>query len=195
MKRILLILSFLFLGSQFIYSQITYTFTPLAGTWAANATPTVLIGPNVDDLAATAANIGFNFCFGGQVYTTFQATSNGVMFLGTTGAGSNNFNNLNTGFNRPIIAPLWDDLATGSGGNVNYQVTGAVGSRILTVEWKQMEWNYTGTVWAVEFQAKLYEGTSQIEFIYNRNKNQTKFSAYGALNKVVCCLYFYILEF
>lgn len=169
MKKSLYIFLFVFLGCGLIHSQITYTFNAAAGTWAANASPTVLIGANIDDQASATTNIGFNFCFGGQVYTTFQATSNGVMFLGTTGAGSNNFNNLNTGFNRPIIAPLWDDLATGSGGNVNYAVTGAVGSRILTVEWKQMEWNYTGTTWAIEFQAKLYEGTNRIEFIYNRN--------------------------
>lgn len=169
MKRFLPILLVLFLFTTIVRSQITYTFSAVAGAWAANATPTVLLGAGVDDAAAASTAIGFNFCFGGQVYTTFQATSNGVMFLGTTAAGSNAFNNLNTGFDRPIIAPLWDDLATGSGGNVNYRVTGAVGSRILTVEWKQMEWTYSATTWAVEFQAKLYEGTNRIEFVYNRN--------------------------
>jgi len=167
MKKFLLVISFFICG--YSYSQITYTFTALGGAWTANGASTVLIGAGIDDQASAVANIGFNFCFGGQVYTTFQATSNGVMFLGTTGAGSNNFNNLSTNFDRPVIAPLWDDLATGSGGNVNYAVTGAVGSRILTVEWKQMEWNYTATTWAVEFQAKLYEGTNRIEFFYNRN--------------------------
>ena len=180
MKRFLHIALILFVCNGFIRSQITYTFTPVAGAWAANAAPTVLIGSGIDDLASASTAIGFNFCFGGQVYTTFQATSNGVMFLGTTGAGSNNFNNLNTGFDRPIIAPLWDDLATGATtGNVNYQVTGAVGSRILTVEWKEMEWNYTATAWALSFQAKLYEGSNRIDFIYLRNGAQT-FNVVGA---------------
>jgi hypothetical protein len=171
MKRFLPLVFIFICG--FSYSQITYTFTGVAGAYAANAGPTVLIGANVDDLTSASTNIGFNFCFGGQVYTTFQATSNGVMFLGTTGAGTNNFNNLNTGFDRPIIAPLWDDLKTAAAGNVNYLVTGAVGSRILTVEWKQMLWTYVGTTWAVQFQAKLYEGTSRIDFVYDRNGGQT----------------------
>jgi hypothetical protein len=166
MKRILLY--FFVLCCGFSYSQITYTFTALGGAYTANSAPTILHGGNVDSGVSPATGIGFSFCFGGITYTTFQATSNGVLFLGTTTAGSNNFNDLNTSADRRAIAPLWDDLETDAGGNVNYQLTGVSPNRILTVEWSNMLWNWLATNPSISFQAKLYETTNVIDFVYTR---------------------------
>lgn len=170
MKRILLSLFILVCG--FANSQITYTMTPLGGSWTANTGATVIHGAGIDDAISAQITI-FNFCFGGQIYNKIQVSTNGVLFLGTSAAGTNNGNNLNTSTDRPAIAPLWDDLATGTGGNVNYAVTGVSPNRVLSIEWKQMEWTYSGTAWAIEFQAKLYETSNRIEFVYNRNGNAT----------------------
>ncbi len=161
----------IFLLSFTLKAQINYAFTAPTAAYAANTTPTVLLGGNVDDNISASTAIGFNFCFGGVVYTTFQASSNGVMFLGTTFAGSNAFNDLNTCSDRPAIAPLWDDLETDAAGDVNYKVTGASPNRILTVEWRNMLWNYSATNPAISFQAKLYETTNVIDFTYLRNGN------------------------
>jgi len=167
MKRIL---SFLFILLAFaLRSQIGYNFTALGGAFTANAGPTIVHATGVDDAISASINIGFTFPYGcTNNYTTFQVSSNGVMFLGTAAAGSNVGNNLNTGTDRPAIAPLWDDLATGTGGNVNYRLTGASPNRVLTVEWLNMEWSYSATVPVISFQAKLYETSGRIEFVYRQ---------------------------
>lgn len=169
MKRALLIFSILISG--FVKSQITYTFTSIAGAFTPNAGVTVLHGVGVDEGISAVTNIPFGFCFGGITYTNFQASSNGVMFLGTTAAGSNLTNNLTTGTDRPIIAPLWDDLQVGTGGQVNYRVTGVSPNRVLTVEWLNMEWNWLAAGPVITFQAKLYETTNQIQFCYRQDAN------------------------
>ena len=151
------------------FSQIiSYNFTTASSAFAYNASsPTVLHAASVDDVMAASTAIGFTFQFGCVNYTTFQASSNGFLCLGTTAAGSNATNNLTSSSDRPIIAPLWDDLKTGTGGNVNYKLTGVSPNRILTVEWKQMQWYYSATPWAISFQIKLYETTDRIEFLYD----------------------------
>ncbi len=156
-----------------LYSQINYSFTSTTGAFTYNSTPTTLHGTGVDDVMSASTAIGFTFQFGCTNYTTFQASSNGFITLGTTAASSSAFNNLTTNTDRPVIAPLWDDLKTDPTGNVNYIVTGIVGTRVLTVEWKQMLWNYSATVWGISLQAKLYEGTNRIEFSYFQNGGST----------------------
>lgn len=168
MRRILL--SLLILIGGYAHSQITYTMTPVSGAWTANTGFNVIHPASTDD-AISAQITFFPFCYGGQMYNKVQVSTNGVMFLGTTAAGSNTFNDLNASTDRPAIAPLWDDLATGASGNVNYVLSGVSPNRILSVEWKQMEWTYSGTTWAIEFQVKLYETSNRIEFCYNRNGN------------------------
>lgn len=150
---------------------IGYTFSGVAGSYTPNASPTAtLINAGVDDLLSAAAPIGFTFQYGCNNYTQFKASSNGWLTFNTAITANNNFNNLTTSTDRPILAPLWDDLATGaSPGNVNYQLTGTAPNRVLTVEWSRMEWRYTATTWGISFQCKLYETTNRIEFVYLRN--------------------------
>lgn len=172
MKKIFLVLLVL-AGISSARAQISYTFTAVGGTYTANATPTVLHAAGVDDAISASTPIGFNFVFGCDSYSTFSASSNGWIGLGGAAYYSEAWNDLNTTFDRPKIAPLWDDLATGTGGNVNYKLTGTAPNRILTVEFKEMEWRYTATTWALSFQVKLYETSNRIEFIYTRNGNAT----------------------
>ncbi|MGZ3883749.1 MAG: T9SS type A sorting domain-containing protein [Bacteroidia bacterium] len=166
MKR-LLILCFTVCLSLWGSAQIGYNFSATAGAYTANA-GTVIVAASVDDGTSASTAIGFTFKYGCVNYTTFQACSNGVMFLGTAAAGTNLFNDLTNSTDRPAIAPLWDDLKTDATGNVNYKVTGAVGSRILTVEWLNMLWNFASASPAITFQVKLYEATGNIDFVYSR---------------------------
>ncbi|HLP56873.1 MAG TPA: T9SS type A sorting domain-containing protein [Fluviicola sp.] len=170
-KALLVLLAIANIG--YSSAQFSYSFTATTGTYTANATPTTLINSGVDDNISASTPIGFNFVFGCTTYTTFTASSNGWIGLGGAAFYSEAFNSLSTTFDRPKIAPLWDDLATGSAGNVNYKLTGTAPNRILTVEWKEMEWRYTASVWALSFQCKLYETSNRIEFIYTRNGNAT----------------------
>ena len=172
MKKILL--SFLaFISVATTYAQFSYSFTAVGGAYTANATPTQIIASGSDDVISASTPIGFNFVMGCTTYTTFMASSNGWMGLGGAAFYSEAFNDLDLSTLGPKIAPLWDDLATGSGGNVNYKLTGTAPNRVLTVEWKEMEWHYTATTWGLSFQAKLYETSNRIEFIYTRNGNAT----------------------
>lgn len=169
---------FLFVFAIFISdeskAQFSYTFTAVGGAYTANSAPlTVVHGANVDDNISAAINIGFTFNYRCTNYTQFKVSSNGWLTLNTAVAGSNAWNDLNNSFDRPIIAPLWDDIATGAAGEVNYKLTGASPNRILTIEWKEMEWYYAASPWALSFQCKLYETSNNIEFIYTRNGNAT----------------------
>lgn len=153
-------------------AQLNYSFSAVAGAYTANG-GTVLHAASVDDATSASTAIGFTFQLGCINYTTFQASSNGVMFLGTTAAGSDAFNNLASGTDVPAIAPLWDDLETGTAGNVNYKLTGVAPNRILTVEWLSMKWNYSGATNCITFQVKLYETSNRIEFIYSQGAGAT----------------------
>jgi hypothetical protein len=169
MKKYYYFLIFLYVAfTHKVSAQINYSFTALGGAYTANAAPTVLHSTNVDDALSAATSIGFTFQYGCTNYTQFMASTNGVMFLGNTAVSTNSFNDLTGSTDRPAIAPLWDDLKTGSAGNVNYLLTGAVGSRILTVEWKQMYWNYAGATNCISFQVKLYETSNRIDFVYTQ---------------------------
>jgi hypothetical protein len=152
------------------FSQIGYTFSAVSGAYTANGTGTTsLIGTASDEGISAQTNIGFTFAFGCTNYTTYKASANGVLFLGTTAVTGTSFNDLNGFTYRPIIAPLWEDLSTGTAGQVNYKLTGTAPNRVLTVEWLSMRWNYTtSNAPAITFQVKLYETSNRIEFVYSR---------------------------
>lgn len=155
------------------FSQYSFTFSGVSGSYTANSSPTTIHSAGTDDAISSAINIGFTFNYGCVNYTQIKVSSNGWITFNTSVTGSNASNNLATSSDRPIIGPLWDDLAVGTGSTVNYQLTGSAPNRVLTVEWSQMEWSYSGSTWAIGFQCKLYETTNVIEFVYNRNGNAT----------------------
>lgn len=163
-KVILLLLTvFISLTTQ---AQLSYAFTASSGTYTANSGGTTVINTGVDDELTTSQNIGFTFMFGCNYYTQFKASSNGFVSLGTAGTDpmyQNSLSDVNLG---PALAPLWDDLATSSTGNVNFVLTGTAPNRILTVEWLNLRWDYQSSSDVVSFQLKLYETTNVIEFIY-----------------------------
>ena len=165
MKRIFLtILAVAFI--HFAHTQISYTLTNTTGTYTANASPTVVHVPLTDDGISGALPIGFSFFHGCESYSQFVVSTNGWMGFGAGSYGSDATNNLSTGTPRPRLAPLWDDLQVSSTGSVNYQLTGTAPNRVLTVEWKQMEWYYTQTGDVISFQVKLFETSNQVEFRY-----------------------------
>ncbi|HRH06932.1 MAG TPA: hypothetical protein PLN13_00005, partial [Bacteroidia bacterium] len=146
-------------ANNYTFTALNGSFTPLSGGTLASVTTTA------DEEMSTAFNIGFNFGFAGTTYSTVQAGANGVLLFGS-GKTNTLTNNLatTTASQRPGIAPLWDDIQCSNG--IKYQVSGTPGSQVLTVEWINMEWNYQSSTTVISFQAKLYEGTNVIEFVY-----------------------------
>ena len=144
------------------------TYNPLAGT------PINPVG-GLQDGVTTGIPIGFPFYFDGHLTasTTVDVSTNGFATLSGILGNSTPNNDLNLGLpaNRPVIAPLWDDLDLSNFGSMSYVTQGAPPNRTFTVEWSGAEWPWTATntnsTATLSFQMKLYETTNSIDFIYN----------------------------
>jgi hypothetical protein len=178
MKKLLLFLLAITLfltGNVFaqLINGVTYRFNA-ANTGPVGIVPTQLIGPNSDNVASAVTNIGFDFWFAGTKYTQFSVDENGLMKLGGTVITPEPVNNMASATNLPKIAPYWDDLATGTNGNVSYYLsTTAAPNRVLYVNWNVTIPKNTAGAANHTFQVQLYEATGSIHFA---------FSTYPALN-------------
>ncbi len=166
MKRILLMIMLVHLASFSFAAMSSYTFAQNTTTLAALSSPIQLHGTAIDDAVSAATDIGFVFSLDGIRYTSFKASTNGFISLNTTITSSYASNALAT--NPLFIGALWDDLKTNdTDSGVFYELTGAIGSRILKVDYKNMKWYYSASpVNLVNFQIWLYEGTNVVEFHY-----------------------------
>ena len=131
---------------------------------------TQLIGAANDDGNSTLQNIGFTFRFDGVNHTTFGVNANGFLSLGVAPTGTAFSNSIGTTANQPKIMPFWDDLCTGTTGQVHFKTIGSPGSRKLIVEWQNMKITRNGSCVAPvgngTFQLWLFEGTGVIQFAY-----------------------------
>ncbi len=164
-----------------------YTFASTTGTYTPVASGTVppLSGGDVDEGWFNGIPIGFEFWYMGNIYTQLNASTNGLLSL-TTGtasnASSNNALNTNPGMARPLIAPLWDNLDMDSFSNAqfSYITTGTAPNRVFIAEWLNAEWNWFANAATISFQARLYETTGVVEFIY-RQESGSLFSASASI--------------
>jgi hypothetical protein len=170
-KNILACLLLVFVSIRLDAQSITsYTFANSTTTFTALTTPTTVtwVG-NTDDAVSDLIPIGFDFWYMGTRYTNISASTNGWLALGTTMSDYLYPNSLtNDGAPRPVIAPLWDDLDITANTNVTYKTTGTEGTRIFTIQYLNIKWHYLAAGSVISFQAKLYESTGKIEFIYRQ---------------------------
>lgn len=144
---------------KYEYSVGTTTFTPITGGVGFTLTGTL------DEGYSAPVPIGFTFNYLGASYDSFQVSTNGFIRLGS-GLTSATSSNALAGTLRRIIAPLWDDLAIQDSASLTRVVTGTAPNRVLTVEWRNVKWPFSNATNNAEFQVKLYENGSRIEFIY-----------------------------
>lgn len=170
-----------------------YAFQAASGTYTAITGGTAVTltyngAANNDDgitIPANAVPIGFTFNYNGTNYTLIKPCANGWASFSTTALANNAdtwTNNLPTGpvaNQRPMIAPLWDDMDMGSG-SVTYQLSGSAPNRIMTIQWSGCKWDFNGSSPAMSFQVKLYETTNVIEFIYNQETGPIATNSGGA---------------
>jgi hypothetical protein len=149
-------------------SGTTYPLSNTSGVTLETPTgATVLIGSGLDNTTGSAvANIGFDFWFTGTRYTQFSVNENGLMKLGSVAITNESVNAMTSANNLPKIAPYWDDLATGTTGNVQYWVTGTAPNRKLVVQWFVTLPKLNSGPANATFQAWLYESTGVVEFVY-----------------------------
>ncbi|MES2740716.1 MAG: PKD domain-containing protein [Pseudomonadota bacterium] len=135
----------------------------LAGALAHAGTDT---GLNTDDQYAGPFPIGFEFKFYGKTYTTFYATSNGLLqFSGPTQSYSNACNGI------PVntIAAFWDDLIPNvSGmptGKIHYETVGVAPHRQLVLQWTN-QYFFGTTIPMGTFETVLFEGSDEVKVQY-----------------------------
>jgi hypothetical protein len=152
-----------------------YLFTASSGTYTqlTAAGSTRLQSVEDDDNFPTAIPIGFSFVYDGNSYTSVYPCSNGYLSFNADAFGElTNEMDVVDADERPLIAPLWDDLAgTANNSRARYTTTGTAPNRVFTFEWWKWLWNYDATGPGISFQVKLYEGSNRIEFIYQRDPN------------------------
>ena len=163
MKKIYFLLLVGLMLSTFVPAQVNnYLFAGSSGTFTSlvGGTLSTAVG---DDGTQTSIPIGFTFMYNGTTFTTFGISTNGAMQLGATAPGFSNALVSNTN----VIAPLWDDNNM-TGGTITYATTGAVGARILTIEWTNMHVGGSGSTTnpTITLQVLLYEANGMVQIIY-----------------------------
>lgn len=171
---------------NYAFQAASGTYTSITGGTA--VTMTYNGSTNHDDGITTPANaipIGFTFNYNGTNYTFIKPCANGWASFSTTALTNNTdtwTNNLATGpaaNQRPLIAPLWDDMDLTSG-SVSWLLSGTAPDRVLTIEWTGAKWDYNAASATMSFQVKLYETTNVIEFIYKQESGSIASNSGGA---------------
>ncbi|MEO8770604.1 MAG: fibronectin type III domain-containing protein [Ferruginibacter sp.] len=160
----------LFSEMGFGQSISNYSFAASASSFTSLSTPVnpALSGGDVDDGYFNALPVGFDFWYMGNRYTTVSASTNGWLTFGANITDPLYINNLASGAQRPVVAPLWDDIDIISASNFSYKTTGSAGSRIFTLQWLNVKWDYSAAAARLSFQARIYESTGKIDFIYQQ---------------------------
>lgn len=153
--------------TNYVFAPYTSSFVPLVG-----GTPVSTAISAADFLDDTKTSIpipiGFPFLYMGTFYTEAIATSDGYLSFNTAATCqlSNDLTNA-ADIQRPLLAPLWDDLSGASGtASAQYRTTGNEGTRIFTIEWLNWQWNYQAIGATLSFQIKILEATGEIQFRY-----------------------------
>lgn len=159
---------------NYVLQAVQGVYTPLSG-----GTVAVIASGNIDDGFSNGIPIGFTFTYNGVNYTTISASANGWSALGANITVTSSTTNLTSAANRPKLAPLYEDLALPDNANLTYQTTGTAGSRIFTLEWYNMLWDFDAPAPSISFQIKLYEGTNIVEFIYQQESGDVQLNNSG----------------
>ncbi|HEY6505494.1 MAG TPA: fibronectin type III domain-containing protein, partial [Chitinophagaceae bacterium] len=156
-------------------SQVTgYSFTASPGTYTSITGGTLITlngngtDPVQDEGYANNIPLGFTFNYLGANYNSISASTNGFASFGTLVSAFFS-NHLSSGVAaRPLLAPLWEDLSLSADTGMKYLTTGAAGSRIFTLQWSNVLYDFGAGAAALSFQLRLHETINSIEFIYNQ---------------------------
>jgi uncharacterized repeat protein (TIGR01451 family) len=126
---------------------------------------TQLVAASADDTVSSMTNIGFSFIFQGTAYSQFSTSANGAIRLGAAVSGTVYHPLAQTGL--PILTAYGADQSTSATGKVHYRVDGTAPSRVLVIEYLNMNshWDVPRNP-DLTYQVRLYEGSGVIEYVY-----------------------------
>ena len=167
------------LNAQTVYiedytcSSSVETYTPLGST-------ATVLSPTTEDDGYATVSLPFAFTFGSTPMTagsSIYMSVNGFITLNTsysstTPSYSGSYN---------VISPLGHDLHLRSSGQLKSEVSGTAPDRVLTLQWSNVETYTAGNIY--NFQVKLYEGSSNIQFCYGNSTVTASKSVYCFLRE------------
>jgi subtilisin family serine protease len=127
---------------------------------------TVDTGNHADD-ATNMVPLPFPYTFYGQTFTNITVDSNGKLQFGV-GTASDYQNTCLpvSGYVNTVFA-FWDDLDTSPPGcGIFTSITGDAPNRIFNIEWRATCYPTGPTVLPVNFEVRLYEGSTRIDIVY-----------------------------
>ncbi|HOT92134.1 MAG TPA: hypothetical protein PLJ78_08035 [Anaerolineae bacterium] len=149
-----------------------YVFSVSLGTYDdISDDPGYTVSTATGDFTPQDISLPFTFKYDSVDYTTGHICANGWLEMGQSYTGCFYGNNLASTTVKPILAPLWDDLADDATSEIGYITLGSAPNRIFVVQWKGVLWP-TGYDWSRQnFQVRLHETTNVIEFVYGAMTN------------------------
>jgi hypothetical protein len=162
-----LVIFVLIVSGTLVSKAQNYDLAASSGTFTYLTSGTIIPFADGDDALSDAIAMPFTFTFFGTGYNSLKVSTNGFITFDVSSLSSRNFNDI-ANVSVPVVAPLWDDLGERAAGAASYEVSGIVGSRVFTIEWRAWSWYYNAENESISFQIKLYEGSGKIEFIYRQ---------------------------
>lgn len=135
-----------------------------------------------DDTVSTIQALGFSFNYFGQAFDRLAFYSNGFLAFITSEATPwndrawRNHSIAFTGQPRGVVAPFWDDLEVNGSGDVYFWIDGTAPNRVAHVYWQTATFYRDGGT-NISFEARLFQTSNVIEFVYcaeNRNNNYSR---------------------
>ena len=130
------------------------------------------------DDATLTVEVGFEGKLFGALFTQATISTNGFFATGPVGASP--ANGFGTSTPNGIIAPFWDDLVVDNASSETkvgvYAATlGTAPHRMFVVQWHnvRVRGEATGAP-LLDFEAVLYEGTGEVQFLYHRLSSATQ---------------------
>lgn len=156
--------------------SVSGTYTDLGTNGTAITTNFAGGAMTFDNDNSLVQDIGFPFSFNGTIYQQFVLNTNGYIKLGTTAPSSpslfyptynGNTNSVITAPDADVLYPYNHDLMGTPATEYRVYTTGPPGSRICTIQYKAVADKLAPAQYTnMNFQVKLYEGSTTIEFIY-----------------------------
>lgn len=156
--------------SAYSFAQSTGTYTPITGG-------TVLYSGNFDD-GTTSQTLPFAFNYNSVNYSQVWVSANGHLVFGASDPTNGVWSSANvisgalvtTGALAPWAGDLsgWAGTLGGQTAEVRAEVIGSAPNRIFVAQWRCRPAYATSTTNAafISFQARLVEGTNQVQFVY-----------------------------